>query len=98
MRFRALLDLAQPEHVGQRPARRHEVRVRRRSKVPSPYRERLAGERDRLQVLLERGALTALPRRLREDYALAHDQIALGLLHIRIRPAGRWLRRREQAS
>ena len=33
------------------------------------------------EILFERGTLTALARRLRKDDALAHDQVALGLLH-----------------
>jgi hypothetical protein len=56
--------------------------------VPRPNRKRLAGERDRLEILLEGGAFSPLAGRFWKDDALAHDRFALGLLHPWIRPAG----------
>jgi hypothetical protein len=49
--------------------------------VPRSDGERLARERDRLEIVLERGTLATLARRLGQDDALAQDQVALRLLH-----------------
>ena len=83
VRLRPLFDLAQAKHVRQRAARGQEIRVRAGPKVPRADRERLAGERDRAQVFLEGGSLAALAGCLGKNDTLAHDRVALGLLHTR---------------
>jgi hypothetical protein len=50
-------------------------------------RERLPGELDRSEILLEAIAIASLARSLGQDDALAQDRIALRLLHTLIRPA-----------
>jgi len=79
--LRALLDLAQPQHVRERPSGCDEIGLRRRAKLPRTHGERLARQCDRLQIVLERGTLATLARRLGQDDALPQDQVALRLLH-----------------
>ncbi len=45
------------------------------------YGQRPACQGDGLEVLLERGELTALPWRLGEDDTLSQNRVALRLLH-----------------
>ena len=75
----------EPEHVRERPASGRQVRVRRRPEVPRPQRERPSAIGKLLQVLLERGELAAIARRLGQHDPLPQDGVPLGLLHGGIR-------------
>src|SRR6185436_11425110 len=57
---------------------------------------RLAGERVAFQILLERLALPAVPRRLGARHALPHDRLALTPFHLGSVPA--WRRSRERSE
>ena len=79
------LDVVETEHVVERPAGSCEIRVGPRAEVAETKGKRPAARPDRPQVLLEGRTLASVPRRLGKDDSLAHDRIALRLLHARIR-------------
>ena len=87
--LRLRLDLAQAEHVRERAARGGEEDVG----APAGSSGGGAGaglprRSKRAEILLERGPLAAVARRLRQHDPLTHDRLPLGLLHAPITAGG----------
>ena len=84
------LDLAQPPHVGQRPAERGEVVVGLDAEVAQAPPQRLADQRVQLAVGLEALALLLRRRRHVANPPLADDLLRPALLHRRHGAKRRW--------
>ena len=82
---------------GSGPRGGDQVRIGGGTEVPRSYGQRLTGERDRLEIVLESRALAPVARGLGKDDALTQDGVALGLLHTGSEPAPNRSGRREEA-